>query len=116
MLWAIIKLYKDAGSSLTLKELIDQKIIVLHFITLMVYLTALIFYYVYFAMWDSKDSVKETKVFVAWTVVYIMLTAVQLVLVYLFWGLSKPSCQDKSADEKISFHDDKQVNTRRVSN
>ena len=56
MLWAIIKLYVDAGSSLTLKELIDQKIIVLHFITLMVYLTATIVYFVYFAMWDKMDE------------------------------------------------------------
>lgn len=80
----------------------------------MVYLTALIFYYVYFALWDQKDSKKETKVFVAWAVVFILLTAVQLVLVYLFWGLSKPSeCKKKADDEDISFHDDERVTMRK---
>jgi len=90
ILWAILKLYRASGRNLTLRELVNQKFITLHIITLIVYLASCIVYYVYFALWDKADEQAENRVFISWTISGILLTVVKLVLLYLFIKLSKP--------------------------
>ena len=65
--------------------------IVLHFITMLVYLISVITYYIFFAEWDGDDDNKreENKVFCTWAICQILLTLVEFVLICLFWGVSK---------------------------
>ena len=90
MFWAVLKLYIAKEKSLTLTALSDQRVIVLHFATLTVYLASLVIYYVFFALWDDEDTKSENKVFVSFAISQILLCLAQLVLIYLFWGLSRP--------------------------
>lgn len=62
----------------------------LHFATLTVYLASLVIYYVFFALWDDEDTKSENKVFVSFAISQVLLCLAQLVLIYLFWGLSRP--------------------------
>lgn len=49
MLWAIVKFSLATGRSLTLSELSNQKMIVLHFMTMLVYLASVLTFYIYYA-------------------------------------------------------------------
>ena len=64
---------------------------------MMVYLSSLLTYYIYFAKWDNdeKDDIEEeNKVFCSWAICQILITFVESVLIYLFWGVTKVIEQD----------------------
>ena len=68
--------------------------IVLHFITMLVYLSSVITYYIYFAKWDddpndTDNAREENQAFCSWAICQILLTLVEFVLICLFWGVSK---------------------------
>ena len=59
--------------------------------TMLVYLASVLTYYIYFAKWDndeSDDAGEENRVFVSWAICQLLLTFVECVLIYLFWGVS----------------------------
>ena len=77
------------GRFLTLRELLNQKFIIFHIVTLLVYLVSLFSYYWCYSVWDSESKEAENKVYIAWTACALLLFLVKLVLVALFLGLSK---------------------------
>ena len=98
MFWAILKIYFATGHSLTLSELADQKMIGLHFLAMVIYLAAVVTNYIFVALWTETDKNQENRVFVSWAICQLLLTVVQLVLIYIFWGLSKK-------EEVVEFDD-----------
>ena len=102
ILWAIIRLFIEIRRSKTLKELVKQKFIILHFVTLLVYLTSLITYYVYFTIWE-KNTDDENQVFISFAVSTFLFFCVQISLIFLFLNLSRPD--DGVPDMKISSKD-----------
>ena len=102
ILWAIIRLFIEIRRSKTLKELVKQKFIILHFVTLLVYLTSLITYYVYFTIWE-KNTVDENQVFISFALSTFLFFCVQISLIFLFLNLSRPD--DGVPDLKISSKD-----------
>ena len=102
ILWAIIRLFIEIRRSKTLKELVKQKFIILHFVTLLVYLTSLITYYVYFTIWE-KNTVDENQVFISFALSTFLFFCVQISLIFLFLNLSRPD--DGVPDLEISSKD-----------
>ena len=64
MFWAIIRLLIASGRSLTIKELVKQKFISLHFATLSVYLAGLVMWNIIYARWDDYNLESENKVYI----------------------------------------------------
>ena len=64
MFWAIVRLLIASGRSITIKELVKQKFISLHFATLSVYLVGLVMWNIIYARWDSYNQESENKVYV----------------------------------------------------
>lgn len=87
MLWAITKLYYAIGRNKNLKSLFSQKMIILHLVTYIVYLVSLTLTYVYYSEWDTKSVKSENKVFISFAISNILLFFIQLVLIYIFYGL-----------------------------
>jgi len=110
MLWAVIKLYLAIGRSETLSALLDQRMIVVHIITFVVYLGSVAIFYIFYGLWDNVNASAENKVFVSWAFSNIFCALVQLVLIYLFWNLSKVSKseeEENGSPTKESEPDDK---------
>ena len=57
LLWAILKLHVVSGRNLTLRELLNQKFVTVHIVTLLVYLTSIAIYYTYFGLWSTLPDV-----------------------------------------------------------
>ena len=89
MLWAVIKLYFTLGRNANLKEFFSQKMIILHVSTFFVYLIGLVIMYIYNSKWDTTDREAQNKVFSSFAVAMILLFFVQLVLIYIFFGLGR---------------------------
>lgn len=104
MLWAIFKLYLVIGRNFNLKELFSQKMITMHVITFLIYLLSLVTMYSFNTKWDSKDAKQQDKVYISTSICQILLTFVQLVLIYIFYGLGKA----QSADENEQTRQDGQ--------
>ena len=99
MIVAITRLSIAIKNSEALRTLLDQRMIIIHIITYIVYLISLGIYYALFAFWDKREDNQENKVFLAWGVATLLLFLVQLVLIYIFWSLSKvKSNSDESED------------------
>ena len=64
MFWAIVRLLIASGRSLTIKELVKQKFISLHFATLSVYLAGLVMWNIIYARWDEYNLESENKVYI----------------------------------------------------
>ena len=103
ILWAIIRLWMASGTSLTVKELVKQKFITLHFLTLLVYLAALVLWNIVWARWDNYDLNDENRVYVMWTIVTIFMSLVQLSLIFLFINLSAPEVEADSSRNSDGF-------------
>lgn len=91
MLWAFIKLYLAIRRSEALSNLMDQRMIMIHLATFLIYLASLAIFYTLYWFWGFQNEQAENKVYVSWTVSNICITVVQLVLIYLFWKLSNVS-------------------------
>ena len=103
ILWAIIRLWMASGTSLTVKELVKQKFITLHFLTLLVYLAALVLWNIVWARWDNYDLNDENRVYVMWTMVAIFMSLVQLSLIFLFINLSAPEVEADTSRNSDGF-------------
>ncbi len=73
LLWAIIRLYKASGRSLTLRELSTQTMMVIHITTLSIYLASMMVYYIVYSVWDENNAKAENKVYISFTVSAILL-------------------------------------------
>ena len=89
MLWAVIKLYLAIGQSETLSALLDQRMILMHIVTFLVYLVSVAIYFTFFALWDEENEKAENRVFVSWAISAIFNALVQGVLIYVFWRFSQ---------------------------
>ena len=77
--------------------------IILHTITFMVYLLSLMFTYVFYSQWDTKSIEAQNRVFATFSVAMILLFFVQLVLIYIFYGLGKlPAKENESENDNRS--------------
>ena len=117
LLWAILKLHVVSGRNLTLRELLNQKFITVHIVTLLIYLTSIAIYYTYFGLWSDDDPKSQNRVFVLWGVSQILLCICQLVLIYLFWRLSRKQSSTESdeteEDIRAIFSEAENENLRR---
>ena len=73
LLWAIIRLYKASGRSMTLRELSTQTMMVIHLITVFVYLLSTTIYFIFFSLWDYTSREAENKVYISFTCSQILL-------------------------------------------
>ena len=63
---------------------------IIHLATFSAYIVAQIIYYVMCTQWDSANNTKqENSYYVSWSLSVVLLTAAQLTLIYIFWGLSE---------------------------
>ena len=62
---------------------------IIHIATFAAYIVAQIIYYVMSTQWDSASSKQENSYYVSWSLSVVLLTAAQLTLIYIFWGLSE---------------------------
>jgi len=77
MLWAVIKLYFAIRSSKALSTLLNQRMIMVHVVTLLIYLVSVSTYYIFFWLWQYSDNViAENKVYVTWAISNIFLSLV----------------------------------------
>jgi len=61
-------------------------------VTYLVFLVSVAIYFVYYTMWARKsDPTTANKVFFWWSVAVFLIFCVQLVLLSVFWSLSKES-------------------------
>ena len=63
--------------------------IIVHIITFVVYLLSLSITYMYYYQWNDESLESENKVFISYSVSCILLFFIQLVLIYIFYGLGK---------------------------
>ncbi len=72
---------------------------VIHITTLIIYLASMMVYYIFYSVWDENNAKAENKVYISFTASAILLFFVQLVLIYLFNGLSQPATQTESPEQ-----------------
>ena len=58
MLWAIIKIYRISGQSMTIKQLVNQRIIITHVITMFIYLGSVIVHLIFYTRWQERDDIE----------------------------------------------------------
>ena len=89
MLWAIFRLQSSIKQTPMFKEMLNQKMIKTHFITLVIYLLSVLVYYIFYATWnDTQNRKKTNEMYVSWTLSVIFMWIVQAVLIYISWVLS----------------------------
>ena len=77
MIWAIVRIYLQSMNSMTIKQLVSQREIIVHVITMFLYLGSVIVHLVYYARWKKyQDTINEKKVYVSFAIVDITLMIV----------------------------------------
>ena len=77
MIWAIVRIYRQSMNSMTIKQLVSQREIIIHVITMFLYLSSVIVHLVYYARWKKyQDTINEKKVYVSFAIVDITLMIV----------------------------------------
>ena len=89
MIWAIIRMKIISRRHRTLREQANQQMILLHLVTMLVYLVVLTLHTVFVFIWIDDESTHPNKVFLSLTTLRLCQLVVQLVLVWLFLGFSK---------------------------
>ena len=89
MLWAIFRLQRSIKRIESVSAYFNQRMVVIHFITFAIYLCSLIIYYVFDYIYDTQVSNQgENNFYIARTISFVLLAQVEIVLVYIFWGLT----------------------------
>ena len=89
MLWAIYRLRKSIKSTPQLGEMMNQRVVVSHFICFVSYLLSVLIYYIFYATWNDTHDTKHTNEFYAtWMISGVLNGMCQGYLIYICWGLS----------------------------
>lgn len=114
MLWAIKRLWSSIKGTPEFTGLFDQKMVVTHFIAFVAYLLSISIYNIIYLLFSNIDQSDEKKSersanidYTMWAISQILLFLVQLVIIYIIWGLSKDEwIQFDHADTEVEYQGD----------
>ena len=99
MLWAIIRLYSSINMKNEFEGLFNQRMIIIHLSTFVIYIISLVLYYVFYYLWvDAYKS--ENLYYLFWTISDLMLYIVQFVLMFILLRLSGQSIEYREFEDK----------------
>lgn len=92
MLWAIFRIYKAIKETAGISDLFDQKMIVFHIVTFVMYIVSIFITYVFYYFYSTTQYTSFTQAFyISWTFAVFLLACAQVILIYIFWGLNRQS-------------------------
>ena len=92
MLWAIYRIYRAIRATEGIRDLFDQRMIIYHIITFVLYIVSTSLSYAFYYLQDTHTS-SETYTdyyYISWTIAFVLLACAQVILIYIFWGLNRP--------------------------
>ena len=67
--------------------------IITHVVTFLIYLLSVINYYIFYLIWNGETSNARltNATFFFWTLSVVLQGMAQLILIYIFWGITAPN-------------------------